>query len=204
MAQAYLDEVTALQPRGPYLLSGYCGGGLVAYEMAQQLLSSGESVELLALIDTFHPDVRIEYRSLGEKLKAARIHGPEYLLELGQAKLNRDFTRAVRHLRIRYFETTGQRLPHALREHWLIDNFIRSMRRYEVRPFPGRLVLFKARDVPDELTYSDRDLGWQGMADAGLACYEVPGDHHAMAEEPNVRIVADELNSRIRRVKMAG
>jgi acyl carrier protein len=44
MARIYLQEVRRVQPRGPYFLGGYCMGGTVAYEMAQQLTAQGESV----------------------------------------------------------------------------------------------------------------------------------------------------------------
>ena len=52
MAAHYLDEVHAFQPNGPYSLCGFSFGGLVAYEMARRLVAEGETVELLALIDT--------------------------------------------------------------------------------------------------------------------------------------------------------
>ena len=53
MARFYVGEVRKLQPRGPYLLAGFSFGGLVALEMAQQLRSEGETVEFLALLDSF-------------------------------------------------------------------------------------------------------------------------------------------------------
>ena len=52
MARVYVDAVQRVQPRGPYFLGGYCMGGTVAYEMAQQLSAKGEQVGLVALFDT--------------------------------------------------------------------------------------------------------------------------------------------------------
>jgi thioesterase domain-containing protein len=52
MAAELVTTLQAFQPHGPYLLGGYCNGGLVAYEMAQQLRAQGEEVRLLAMIDT--------------------------------------------------------------------------------------------------------------------------------------------------------
>lgn len=51
-AASYLECVRAFQPHGPYVLGGYCNGGLVAFEMAQQLQALGERVDLVAVIDT--------------------------------------------------------------------------------------------------------------------------------------------------------
>jgi thioesterase domain-containing protein len=55
MAAAHLKSMRAIQPEGPYLLGGWCNGGLVAYEMAQQLHAQGPTVELLVLMDSDPP-----------------------------------------------------------------------------------------------------------------------------------------------------
>jgi acyl-CoA synthetase (AMP-forming)/AMP-acid ligase II/thioesterase domain-containing protein len=51
MAAFYIEEVRKKQPHGPYLFAGMCAGGVIAYEMASQLLHAGETVELVALLD---------------------------------------------------------------------------------------------------------------------------------------------------------
>ena len=55
MAAHYLEQVRTQQPSGPYALLGTCMGGVVAFEMAQQLTARGERVRLLALVDTWPP-----------------------------------------------------------------------------------------------------------------------------------------------------
>src|SRR5262249_31573141 len=50
IAAHYLGEVRALHPAGPYQLGGYCFGGVVAFEMAQQLRRAGEPVDLLVML----------------------------------------------------------------------------------------------------------------------------------------------------------
>src|SRR5262249_47406289 len=55
MSTRYLQAMRAVQPIGPYLLGGWSLGGVVAFEMAQQLRKSGEEVGLLALIDSAVP-----------------------------------------------------------------------------------------------------------------------------------------------------
>ena len=49
IAEYFVGEIRKLQPRGPYRLAGFCVGGIVAFEMAQQLITSGEEPPLLAL-----------------------------------------------------------------------------------------------------------------------------------------------------------
>ncbi|HEX2055446.1 MAG TPA: amino acid adenylation domain-containing protein [Nitrospiraceae bacterium] len=55
MARHYIAEIRTVQPRGPYRIGGTCTGGLVAYEMAQQLTAEGEQV-VLAIMESWHPD----------------------------------------------------------------------------------------------------------------------------------------------------
>ncbi len=52
MATHYIKEIRSVQPHGPYFLAGYCLGGTIAFEMAQQLLKEGENVELLATFNS--------------------------------------------------------------------------------------------------------------------------------------------------------
>ena len=60
MAARYLDEMRAVQGHGPYHLGGYCMGGTIAFQIAQELQARGERVALLALFDT-----RAVWRRLG-------------------------------------------------------------------------------------------------------------------------------------------
>ena len=55
MARDYLKELRTVQPHGPYLLGGFSGGGITAYEMAQQLLAEDEETALLVMLDTNVP-----------------------------------------------------------------------------------------------------------------------------------------------------
>ena len=51
IAASYVQAVRRQTPTGPYRIGGYSGGGLIAYEMAQQLTGAGETVDLLLMID---------------------------------------------------------------------------------------------------------------------------------------------------------
>jgi aspartate racemase len=50
IAAHYLREIRLVQPQGPYFLGGYCFGGMIAFEMAQQLTECNEKVALVALL----------------------------------------------------------------------------------------------------------------------------------------------------------
>jgi thioesterase domain-containing protein len=53
MAQRFVADMRELRPHGPYLLMGYCSGGTIAFEVAQQLVAAGEEVAFLAGIETY-------------------------------------------------------------------------------------------------------------------------------------------------------
>jgi acyl carrier protein len=58
-SRRFIKEVRTLQPQGPYFLIGFCGGGFVAFEMAQQLAAQGQEVAFLCIVecaDDRHPD----------------------------------------------------------------------------------------------------------------------------------------------------
>ncbi len=56
MAAAHLAALRAVRPQGPYVIGGFCVGGVVAYELAQQIVAAGESVEMLLIIDATAED----------------------------------------------------------------------------------------------------------------------------------------------------
>jgi len=55
MAAERLPAVRAVRPRGPYVLGGHCAGGMVALEIARQLMREGEEVSCVLMIDTVAP-----------------------------------------------------------------------------------------------------------------------------------------------------
>ena len=50
MAASYMQILRTVQPKGPYWLSGYCKGGVLAFEMARQLEQKGEAVASILMI----------------------------------------------------------------------------------------------------------------------------------------------------------
>lgn len=57
MATAFIVEMKQRQPTGPYLLAGWSAGGVIAFEIVNQLTKNGEDVEELILIDSPCPDI---------------------------------------------------------------------------------------------------------------------------------------------------
>ncbi len=75
MAELYVEHMRAEQPEGPYFVAGPSMGGLIALEIAQRLISEGQEVAMLAMIDTFgpgYPSPTSRLRKLRDQLETIR------------------------------------------------------------------------------------------------------------------------------------
>jgi amino acid adenylation domain-containing protein len=80
MAAYYIEQIRKVQPEGPYFLAGLCVGGFLAFEMARQLRSQGQSTAMVALIDT----ADVEAKERPGRLVSARINRFSQSLGKGQ------------------------------------------------------------------------------------------------------------------------
>ena len=204
MAARYVDEIRALEPEGPYLLGGWSLGGLVAFEMAQQLQIQAQTIGLLALLD-------VEPRELGEDEDSP--HPAELFLEDLASQFGKEMPFLSKRLRQlpRGRDWTDELSAFVL-DHARMADVIppdigpvqirdlsrvymanaRAARSYAPQVYPGRVTLFKAGERPVEPA-RDRDLGWGGLSAGGVEVHEVPGNHYTMLRQPNVQVVAERL-----------
>jgi acyl transferase domain-containing protein/thioesterase domain-containing protein len=196
MASEYSAAIRALRPSGPYLLGGYSGGGVVAFEMAQQLRAAGEQV-LLVLLDTFHPACRARGPSRRERLEhvVAEGYGP-YVARTGTAKLVRMLDGLRHDLQIRYYQRLGLPLPWELRELHVTEAFDQAAARYVTQRYDGPVILYKARIVNAAFDHVGPTLGWAEFAPQ-LDVVEVPGDHKTVMYEPNVDVLIRHLKASV-------
>jgi aspartate racemase len=83
MASFYVKALRDAHPDGPYVLGGYSMGGMVAFEMAQQLQAQGQKVSLLVIIDVPAQSPRLRYLSrFADQLGALRHMGADERLQL--------------------------------------------------------------------------------------------------------------------------
>jgi acyl transferase domain-containing protein/thioesterase domain-containing protein len=194
MAEEYLSELRAIQPNGPYFLGGYCGGGLVAYEMAQRLKAAGEQITFLGLIDLVAPWTRPRETAAQRWTRTVRQGDRHFLAMKLKAKVARDFAFISSYLRLWLRTAFGRTVPHELREFWLVEGYRLAQGRYVVKPYDGRVAVFRARDGSFELLEDPGpEMGWDAVATRGVDAREVPGDHDTALLEPNARILAEQL-----------
>ncbi|MEO1369463.1 MAG: thioesterase domain-containing protein, partial [Acidobacteriota bacterium] len=198
MARRYLDEVRSVQPRGPYRIGGYCIGGGVAYEMARQLEAGGESVSMLALIDSV-PQAHIVDQQAAVPL-AGRV---KRLLQKDPREMvrsTRDFAaQAARRLRTK-LDADGESRAMELDDvldmttlprvyHEPSRRHFRAMRDYRPGPFGGDAWLLRTADPR-----FGEDFGWGELVGGELRVERVPGRHVDVLKEPHVQVVASKLS----------
>ena len=190
MAAHYLEEIRTVQPRGPYYLGGLSFGGWIAYEMAQQLRSRGEEVGLLVLFDTF----RENQSTQALVLKLLRLP-PRASFAYVFQKASGLWAGSLRH---RIF-----RPPLPLPLNSVGKALYSAWDAYVPQPYLGKVTFFRPR--LRSLRSSDGpSAGWRDLAGGELEIYEVPGDHNNMLEEPQVRVLARQLNACLDKSRQAG
>jgi natural product biosynthesis luciferase-like monooxygenase protein len=220
MAVSYVREVRLLQPHGPYFLGGWCMGGNIALEMAQQLQRQGEEVGLVVLVQSAHPDYpryrpgvtglhRLLYRLVERvDLEVSNFleaqDKPAYawrrmgrMLTLGQVAAEKALERLLGPL--------GLRLPRS-RAYTLEALAAAHQKTYmESRPHPyrGRVLLFRAAKQPLGIC-PDPTLGWDGLIEGELDVREVPGHAIGILSEPRVGILAGQVRGCLDRARRAG
>jgi oxalate---CoA ligase len=192
-ARRYVDELRRIQPGGPYQLIGYSFGGVIAYEMSQQLRRAGEPVSFLGLLDT--PALGYEFPlALRLRMQAANVAQFRRMLAemrtkswLGRAAYARHAVPAI--TRHRWLRWVLRRLPHD----WSVPTPPGSMARvrYEPTSYSGPIVLFWATEGRERTGSSD--LGWAALAAGGLSVRPVPGNHRTMAYGANARVLAEQV-----------
>lgn len=204
MAAILIGKLREAQPEGPYFLGSWCWGGLVAYEMAQQLWAQGEEVRLLVLIDPLPPShapkppksqgLRVRLSRLRRTVAAytAHLRGQELRHFLGRSKqkleglkLNAEYVIYRRRLRL------GLPIP-ARMQNWTYANWFSKLD-YRPQPYPGNVALIRG-ETPDLVPDGD-DLGWADLVRGKLQVRFLPFSlNYEIFREPKVTPVAHVLD----------
>ncbi|PZQ51495.1 MAG: polyketide synthase [Rhodovulum sulfidophilum] len=200
-AASCLAELREIQPDGPYLLGGFSGGGITAYEMARQL--GPEAVAALVMLDTpipARPPLSRRDRLLirGRELRAG---GAAFVTGWARAKWRYEATR----LRDRFAPPAPVAEPHAFHDKRIEAAFLGALPLYATPRWEGPLLLLRppldprwrvsgGRFVDAEREYVYPDNDWTRFAPR-TEVIEVPGDHDSMVLEPNVRVLVARLRT---------
>jgi thioesterase domain-containing protein len=196
MAADYVAAIRAIQGQHPFQLVGYSFGGIVAFEVAQQIIAQGGEVGLLGLFDTieWHYGDKVD-QSLraGERLGVLKTH-------LQNIALNSERSTYIKTLlsekswtiKYRLFRALGRPLPQKFGSIEETNSYAATG--YYPKVYPGKVTLFRSiqRTIQQG---SDEFLGWGELTSGGVEVHHIPGTHFNILQEPGVKVLAAKLQN---------
>jgi amino acid adenylation domain-containing protein len=193
MAARYVRAMRRIQPEGPYRMIGYSSGGVIAYEMASQLVGADAEVEFVGLIDTLSDYRNTEPEELLELDEMAMLL---WLVRKAPVDVRQHASRLAQEgdvdAVLTYLQQTGiapaevQQLEHAhvRRVLAVIQGTCRAIYHYQPATLPVHVTIFSA----NESQHSDPAIGWgRWMPPERLHVVAIDGDHTSLMEEPHIR-----------------
>ena len=203
LAARYLAAIREAHPEGPYHLCGWSFGGVVAFEMAQQLVGAGAEVGALVLLDS--------PVSMAEPPVGAIEDLPAYLHAMARTAGAQGLAVDLDELRSLGVTGARVRLAELMEEAgWFpkghaadvvggiaatMEAHERALRRYVPRLYSGSLTLLRARDHDrhDDATHVF-DFDWSPLCTGWFHVHIVPGTHETMVLPPHVGELAQVLS----------
>jgi aspartate racemase len=223
MASHYIEEIRTVQPEGPYFLGGYCLGGIVAFEMAKQLIGQGHKIALLANFNAISPTY---------------VHPSNRTIIADEMQVNgrtKSISDKVSHLRKLELLSFKEKLVYLLkllkRRSWnqLKNTLWNPNTQYKMRGLLYKLCHTLGRPLPEAIAklylwetnaqmvraykpqlypgrmiifrspgiYQDPHLGWSGLL-GGIETCDISGEHQYPRQimiEPFVQLLAEELRN---------
>jgi thioesterase domain-containing protein len=216
-AMRMVRMIRTIRLRGPYRIAGYSFGGLIAYEIAVQLIAASEEVEFLGLLDTSYPSVLCKAKPWPAAFddKKMLLFAIEVLvlvsLEPGKSEEQRlAFTELTSKSAAAGFDslvTDAQRMsllprpwmdltPAQVRQVLLRSHFFGLAKwRYSAQSIPIPVYLFLSEESRDDAPF----LGWnECLPESQIRTIPAAGTHLSMVRPPHVKALGQALSTAIR------
>ena len=204
LAAVCVQLLRAQQPLGPYHLLGWSLGGLLAYEIAQQLIKAGDSVATLILLDSYLPAT---LKALtGSKIASTDRQRLQDFCEdllhaydidcadlIAESNTVDDILDAVLQ---RLHELTSVAKNDILRLWQYFNQLVKAAENYRPEPYQGQnmLLLYAEQSglTPERLIYD-----WQALNTSHLVCHGVIAEHHTLLQTPVVKTLAKIISDHV-------
>ena len=193
MARRYIACMRSVQPHGPYTLAGYSGGGIVAFEMAQQLKQAGETADFVIMFDTIHPQAGDAPHRIVDRVKnLPRLH-PTVAASTVMSQL-------------RKLPVLGKFVPrHSAKLHeetelvaasWRVyDAFCVAANAYFPQPYDGQTVIVRAARTNLRFLKLGPSLGWEQHLSQPCISMVVDATHATIFDAPAVDDMAEQVRA---------
>lgn len=188
-ATRLVEIIRARQPQGPYYLGGWCSSGLLAYEIASQLMDAGEKVGLVVMLDAPNPTHYFKISKQRLLSSKAAYHLRRLMRTSIAAMLPYAWNRARGFLK-QLFERRSE-----------VDKAFQlspdiAIITYDPQPIRARVLVYQPADRPE--VWDLRKSWAPHIRQGNLEVHEVAGDHLTMFEEPNVAGLAASIKKNLR------
>lgn len=198
-ATRYVEEIRAIQPNGPYKLAGYCIGGLIAFEIAQQIRAQGEQVDLVLVersgLNRIHRYfVRINVLIDGHRNNLAQLNRTQQLIYTLKL-IKKVFIRSLLSSKQNENQQESNLNTSGINNTLLQQKGLKSVKKYSLQqPLPGNIFLLFAKSN-NYLSFFFPKYGWNKSVTGEIEIDFVSGNHVSVMEEPHIQEVAAKLNS---------
>ncbi|WP_416212481.1 beta-ketoacyl synthase N-terminal-like domain-containing protein [Nostoc sp. ChiQUE01b] len=206
MAAKYIEALREIQPHGPYFLGGWSMGGIVAFEMATQLLRKGDRVDMLAMLDSPAPvnseqiaeiddynDVKILVDFATDMAQSARKNlsgSVEQLQGLTQDQQLNYFLEQARIVNLVPLDFELEQLRCLLN---VFKSNVLALQSYVPEVYPNKIIYFQASDeVSNE--FSNPSLIWAGLSGKPIEIIPIPSNHYTIITKPHIQTILEYLN----------
>ena len=223
MAAHYIEAIRTVQPEGPYLLGGWSLGGIIAYEMAQQLIAQDQRIGHLLMLDSAINNARRENVERDEETpddedaQDAEIlmgtingHLPISMEEMRQLHGDERIDFILKKAISMNFLPPDTEIAQARHGLTVFKTNLRAMEQYVPQVYSGAVSLFRTNgwlaspssDEPSNNgrmldTTRDSTMGWGVLAARGVQIIEIPGEHATMLSYPYVETLALRITAHI-------
>jgi acyl-CoA synthetase (AMP-forming)/AMP-acid ligase II/thioesterase domain-containing protein/NADP-dependent 3-hydroxy acid dehydrogenase YdfG/acyl carrier protein len=202
IATHYIQAIQSVQATGPYYLGGWSLGGIIAFEIAQQLSKSGAEIGLLALIDSYTPQAIEQVSQLRksslfttvgiEKLDDTALASYYFAQDLGSLfgkqlevslaqlqtlEIDAQLGYILEQARIAEILPPDLELSQIRCLFQVFQANIQARINYQPQTYTGEIVLFCASEKPGIIS-TDSSLGWEQIALGGLEKHIIAGGHY--------------------------
>jgi thioesterase domain-containing protein/acyl carrier protein len=205
----YVRLIREARPHGPYILSGFCVAGIIAYVAAQQLRQAGESVPLVVMGDSWVPGYskrlpfirrylfRWSYRLHSVKHKCELVlSGKQSVVEfLLSYKLVRQSR--IMDLAAALYLVSRSKLGKAKlviddwANQWFLAHLEEASWHYQASASVGNVVVLQSDHVLTR--FADPEMGWSDLVKGRLFIHRIPGWHVDMFQDEGADRTAELL-----------
>jgi amino acid adenylation domain-containing protein len=218
MASYYIQQILEQNPSGPYAISGFSMGGIIAYEMAQQMRQMGKEVVFLGLFDT-DSHVSAPYYLSKDAPGSERLWKKIKFRTNQVLFVSKLFLKEPLHtLKIKYysFKYKGRNWMWEKQQEKLRDKKelsageinveranIYALKNYDLQPYGGFIDLFKIKEL-DFYMVDFKDYGWSHYVEDRIRIHPISGKHVEIFSPPHNEEFASKLKARLDEINVAG